>query len=280
MSQNTHDVVRSLSPDERLVLSGSLYFTDDDWLRLDSFNSATGVTLTVSGILVNPAGSVVPFAFTQVPATDRSVTTTRFRLGECFLIHATVRVTAGTVLRGQCYVTLQVQRSEGTGGLVFATLAGDYVTSRYSPTWPPGKVVSALEGRGIMRTVIGTNPAAGAEITETVPTGAQWDVHGLSATFVTSATVATREVFLTIDDGTDITLVFFAQGSQTASLTRFYRMVAFGYGQAVVGSNIPIPSILPIRMRPGWRLLTSTSSIQTGDDWGAPVMMVEEHIVD
>lgn len=277
MSHPTRDIVRSLSPDERLVLSGSLYFTDDDWLRLDSYNTAASVTLTVSGIMINPAGAIVPFSFTQVPATDRTVTTTRFRLGECFLIHATVRATAGTVRRGQCFTVLMGQRWEGTGGLVFATLLSDYVSTAFFPVWPGGVMRNSVEPPGIIRYLNQANPAAGADVFITVPTGALWKFRTLNATFTTSATAATRTISFSVDDGTTIYFEVIPSITVTASLARLFRMgVLQGYEQPTIQNSrlsIGLPELI---LPAAHRFYSNTGSLQTDDAWTAINFTVEE----
>lgn len=276
MSHATQDVVRSLSPDERLVLSGSLYFSEDDWLRLDSYNAAASVTLTVSGILINAAGAIVPFSFVQTPATDRTVTTTRFRLGEGFLIHVTVRATAGTVRRGQCFVSLLAQRWEGTGALVLGTLLSDYVSTAFFPSWPGCRRRESVEEPGIIRSITGTDQAANTNITETVPTGARWRLISMVASLVTDATVATRQAAVVLDDGTADLYAAYASVTQAASVTRFYDFNNVGIDLGAQQNRIPIMLPASVILNAGYRIRTATANLQVGDNWSGPQLLVEE----
>jgi hypothetical protein len=76
-----------------------------------------------------------------------------------------------------------------------------YVTDTSRLSFPGSPIRSSIEGPGVLRSITGTNPAANAEISETVPTNARWRVHAIRFTLVTDANVANREVALTLDDG-------------------------------------------------------------------------------
>lgn len=67
-------------------------------------------------------------------------------------------------------------------------------------------ILDGLDERSSSRVdvIVGANPAAGAEVSETVPAGETWCLLGVRVTLVTSATVATRQPILTLDDGTNI----------------------------------------------------------------------------
>lgn len=276
----TSDLVRSLDPSERLVFAGSLYFGEDDFLRLDAYNSVASLVVTLSGVFVNPAGEVRPFSFLLAPSSDRLVTTTRVRFGEGFLIHATVRVTTGTALRGQCFVNLAAQRWSGTGGLVFATLLADYVTTRFSPVWPGGPLKSPLEGQGALVTFIGTNPAVNVEATVTVPTGARWRLMTVAGVLVTDGNAATRVASLRITDGTNLDYQTDPTASQIASLTRFYFGSTQSLYTAALTTNLvwPLPSALFLEA--GSVISTVTTLRQATDDWAALIVVAEEWITD
>ena len=132
---------------------------------------------------------------------------------------------------------------------------------------------------GTPTSVAGTNPAAGAEISETVPTGKRWRVLGLQFSLVTSATVANREVVIVVDDGTNTLFQSPSGANHAASLTWAYSAAAVG--QPVAGAtattvrqiNFP-PLLLPA----GARIRTATTNIQAGDDYGAPRLLVQEYV--
>lgn len=134
----------------------------------------------------------------------------------------------------------------------------------------------AVQRGGTLKVVSGSDPAAGAEVSDTVPAGKAWRVISVLVALVTSATVATRRTHLVIDDGTT---TFYRRGSnatQAASLTQNYLFCGEGPEASARGTFVadPLPQIdLPA----GARIKTVTENIQAGDDYGAPQYYVEEY---
>lgn len=128
------------------------------------------------------------------------------------------------------------------------------------------------------RVVTGTDPAATAEVSVTVTAGKEWRVESVKFVLVTNATVANRLPAISIDDGTTEFWRFRSTVAQTASLTWTYYFLASIDTEinrsAVNEMYEPLPSGL--LLGPGWRILTTTAGIQTGDNYGAPVLYVTE----
>jgi hypothetical protein len=127
--------------------------------------------------------------------------------------------------------------------------------------------------------ITGTDPGAGAEISVTVPTGKFWQL--LSATFslVTSATVANRRPSLTLDDGTNVFWRWRTGVDIAASLTRAYFFESelnAEVDRIAVDSSLYEP-LAPRLLGQGYRIRTSTTAIQAGDDYGAPLLYVVEY---
>lgn len=134
---------------------------------------------------------------------------------------------------------------------------------------------------GVSKVIIGTNPAAGTEIVEAVPADKVWVLKNMLFTFATDATAITRRVKVIVDDGTDANIAFRLDCSQSqlASLTYNYNFVSGGHfnnslAGAVVLASLPSECI----MLGGWRVRTSTDSIQAADDFtSAPKLWVIEY---
>jgi hypothetical protein len=135
--------------------------------------------------------------------------------------------------------------------------------------------VSQLRSGGVLKTVAGADPAAGAEVSDAVPAGKVWRLIAVLLTLVTDANVANRRVHLTLDDGAT---VFFRRGSnatQAATLTQNYEFCSEAQEAAVRDLFVadPLPMIdLPA----GARIRTVTVNKQAGDNYAAPVYYVEE----
>lgn len=131
------------------------------------------------------------------------------------------------------------------------------------------------DGPGSVQTITGTDPAAGAEISESVPANTEWLLTAFRFALVTDATSGTRQVHLHLDDGTTTFIELPATGTQIVSLTRDYN--AHGLGGMIVPTGDQIDISLPsgIMLAAGYRLSTSTTDMESGDDFGAPQIQVE-----
>src|SRR5207244_1576597 len=124
---------------------------------------------------------------------------------------------------------------------------------------------------------VGADPAAGAEILDTVPANAQWRVIALRATLVTSAVVATRGPHLLFDDGANV----FGRYSQSVAITASATWnIDWGVSSPEAGNNFQEikSNIAPVILTPGWRIRTVTASLDAGDNWGPNVYLLEEWI--
>jgi hypothetical protein len=234
--------------------------------------------LTVVGRLLDADGKLSTFEFGHTPNTDRSKAESTYTLTTGRLIDVAVTPKSGSPYRGHCYVTLGLARRTAPTTEYYQDLAKGYVTAAGGLIWPGGPYLDSVEGPGLLRSVTGTDPAAGAEISETVPTNARWKLRSLRASLVTDATVATRTVAFMVDDPTNIFLVLVGSTTQAASLTLTYNVAEYGFLPSVVGTNVFFSSPFLGSLLQAWRIRTSIANLQAGDNWGAPQMAVEEWI--
>lgn len=271
-----NDVMNGVFARPALVGAAGHYFTGEDNLRLTSWNSVASAVVTLTGRFLHVDGHIEPFSGRHVPNTDRTAATSTFRRAEGWLLDLSVSVSGATLIRGQTFVRVDVVRGLGTSDDVLSTLLRGYVTSGQRLGWPGSPQEDPLDGQGALRSVAGTNPAAGAEISETVPTGARWCVLAFFAELVTDAAAANRLVRVTLDDGTT---VYYRTGSaftHTASLTIGYASGTIGAQLEASGSTALCPLPVGHRLLAGHRIRTTTTALQAGDNWGAPQMLVEE----
>lgn len=130
----------------------------------------------------------------------------------------------------------------------------------------------------VIKKVLGTDPAANAEVSETVPTGKIWELLAVSVSLVQGAT-QTPQPTLIIDDGTDIVFQGFGGSSaQNASVTARYswaKDLPLSAAGALTVVTAPLPSGLILQA--GWRIRTSTIGIGANSNYGAPTLFVVEH---
>lgn len=189
-------------------------------------------------------------------------------------VSLTLRTAATGVDRGQCYVKVSLR----VEGVVVALLMAGYVTDTGTQAYPNGVIESSIEGPGTVRLITGTDPAAGVDFSETVPTGARWRLLALRVLNVTDATVLNRSVAITYSDGTIIFGATQSPNSQPASVTYNYNYMLSGADRALV-TTATIPIRLPmIYLLAGYKVASVVSGIQAGDNLSAPILLVEEWI--
>lgn len=251
------------------------------------------------------------------PNSDRSLAVTRDTVMiQGNLVAINIQILSGTLRDGQCHVRVVLETSDnkeehtlcmgyvypghevfGVGSIPFRKGDRIRLESRGSQTSivlrPTGKMVSgqpklggwggvfegSLSGFGNVRSIAGTDPAAGLEISETVPTNARWRLKVLRGALVTTANTGDREPHLRLTDGTNDIFYLPAGASQTASLTRNYQWSNIGAQvDAAVSTERAKIMVESLQILQAYTVGTTTSNIQANDNWGAPRLLVEEWI--
>lgn len=257
---------------------GDEYLTVDDVMVLSLWSPTAASTVQLSVRILAPSGVVDPrFEILAGQTTGTTPATLVLRNMEGFLLSASI--TSPNAPSGQAFVTLEIVRGRGSADLTRgAVLIAGYPDQGRSIGYPETPVRSSLDGRGMMRIVTGAVPAAGAEISDTVPAGRQWILRAARFTLVASAVVAIRRVSLTIDDGLgNVPLQASAAGTQVAGVTQVYS-VAAGFSDISNAQAQQVHFALEARLLPGWRIRTVTALIDVGDQYTAAVYLVEEFI--
>lgn len=129
--------------------------------------------------------------------------------------------------------------------------------------------------RAVPTTVLTADPAAGAELSFAVPAGELYELYVVFIQLVTSATVATRQVELVIDDGTNVIYRCAAGATQAASLTTRYNFGAnLPKDSAVVAGDLNVPLPQPLVLSGGYRIQTVTTAKDAGDNYGPATLHV------
>lgn len=261
----------------------SLFVKPDDQLALYINNDQVGVTLELNTRILRLDGSIIIDRRTVTPTSDASLTFTVIKPSiEGFLLSTGIGIIAGGVKRGNCFVTLVFQRA------LFNTFTGSqvlfarYVESDPICSWPIPCLQSPSEGPGFTNIVVGTAPALGAEIAETVPARRLWKLRSFAATLTASAAAANRAPILRIEDGA---ANFFFRSAQAnfvvaGGVGNLCWAPSMAYIAPGVATNTAGMADLPPEMflRPGAVIRTLTLNIQAGDQYAAPVYNVEEWI--
>lgn len=261
---------RALQPDV------GVYITRDDRIIL-RFRSSFGVNLTLRARVQQPEdGRVVPYDFQRSTSGVRTPEVLTFDLSEGYLLGVEILTSTAGVTRGMLYVEASLIR----GGLLATDrvqkLCAGYVETGQTITWPGGDFEDPLESQGRLYHFVGIDPAAGAEFSQVVPTGARWRIHGFRIALVTDATVAARRVHLIVDDTANILADLAALDTQAASLTRNYNMASCGFQRTAQDLEVYVPLYLDLRLPAGFRIRTLTTALQAGDNFGVGRFLLEE----
>jgi len=273
------DIVTRL-PDVRFrvrdaVTPSVIYIGPGDDLRVQMWASQVA-TPGVQGRLLRAAdGLIVPFAFNLPTVADRVRTDSIFKLAEGFLLGLRCNAPVGTV-RGQVYVRVQLSIGSVAAGAVLHNLCAGYVSDSDHLGWPDATNEPSFSGRGNLRSITGTDPAAGAEISETVPTGAVWRLMALSCQLTTSGVGSSRTARLALDDGTNIYYQVEPSATTPISVTRRFSSGAIGDRPASVTTDFYWPIPYNVFMPAAHRLRTVTNNLDATDNYTAPQMLVEE----
>jgi hypothetical protein len=253
-------------------------FTGEDNLRVVIVNSVPGVAVTVHGRFLQ-AGSIIPgsFSSTFTPTSARLPSTFDMSVGVGSMLNCAVQVTSGAPLIGQTYVMMQVIRGTTGATVVLGCLFAGYVTAMQHLAYPGSAIESSIEGGYSPRMIIGTQPALGAEINESVPTGARWRLASLRVNFTTSATPGSRQARLLLNFGGSEFLTIPLSRLTPANQGDGYEW-AVGFPEDAVswlGYGLG-PLVKDMDLLGGTAIRTQTTFLQAGDQYGAPNLYLDE----
>lgn len=253
------------------------YTSGAENLRIVSVNALAGVTIVVALRMLTEAPEPQWIRFTHTPNSDRTVKQTDHALGRGFILNAITYAEGATPRIGQTFVQIEVIGGLGGATMALGTLLQGYVTSTQKLAWPGSPIQSSIDGGGVIRVVTGTAPAAGAETSETVPTGARWQLLAWSASLTTSAAAGTRRPAIEFDDGATDILRSNSVLTLNASQGGQFRWTIGAWLETLIGAGGMgggIPGETPLLA--GHRIRTATVAMAAGDQWSAPLLLVRE----
>lgn len=174
--------------------------------------------------------------------------------------------------QGETFVTVDLL----INGDKVAELCSGLVYQSKGISYPATNILDKRPGGGQLTYVAGTNPAAGAEIVEFVPSNEVWRIMAAKFTLTTDANVANRRVHLFFQTGGTGITRFYNDIDHAASLARIYN---FSQHSDMVDreDNTQIMAPMPqnIILINGVRIATSTTNKQAGDQFSSISFYVE-----
>ena len=278
MTERAYPAAALPAPGARGISSPPAFVTTgEDALRVISINALTGVRLKITARRLSDKGEILANAWDHTPNTNRTPATSDFPLSVGAIINLSIVATNATPLIGQTFVIAQVVRGTGAAAIVLGTLLAGYITSTQALGWPGSPIVSSLDGQGVVRLILGTTPAAGAEIIETVPSGARWELLRFCAALVTNAVAGNRTPIFRIITAADTSYRPASVHVQGPSKGWTWSWSgALNYQQDGVNGNTTQPTPLPLMMFAGEQIKTLTLGMAAGDQWSQVVYVVRE----
>lgn len=240
-----------------------------------TLNAISGLVLQLSYMVLLPEGRLVQNVHQLTTNGTRAGQSLIIALPEGFLVQLTVRC-INNFVPNRIFVQVGIITSLLSATTNVQVICQGYLNNFSWLWWPGGANASSTEGAGAINSVTGTLPSAGAEISETVPTGAIWQLKAFTFKLTTSATVANRIPHLIIDDGTNVLLDAPAPSTAGASGTTRYVTGDNAIAAAVLDSTMWLQSVAALRLLPGYRIRTLTTSLQAADQYTAPQYLVTE----
>jgi len=247
------------------VVDQAVYVTAADSVLVSLWSRSTAVlTLSVNIRLLLLSGEIV-----QVNR-DVDVAGTTVRLDVIIPVYdgwiLAVGVVSGgaRVSPGRVFARVDLLQGSLLAAARRQVMGSGYVTSGRGIIWPGGQ---NEDGTDLLPEWEGANiaaPGAGVQWSSLDVGVGQREFIGVTFTLTTSATVATRQVYLSLIDNATEVVRLPAQGTQLASLVRTYFAI-YGVGVlAAAGSSIFIP--LPqLRMGADNRISSVCDNFQAGD---------------
>lgn len=195
---------------------------------------------------------------------------TSFVLGEAWLLSFLIDTVNSGSVGSWIHATVGIARGVQAGGAFpFQGLLWEGYLANSEPNgWPGGPSKQVWDGNGMPRSVIGTTPAAGADISEVVPAGRRWQLLYASSTLATSAVAGNRTVGIILDDGVNTLYQWHTSANQAASLNIAYTFApGIPNGTDAINTDGVILPNTAVTLRPGYRIRTTTSGLLAGDQW-------------
>lgn len=212
-----------------------------------------------------------PFAFKHTSASTSVATTQDFRIPDV-PISVNVIDTGDNVRQGQAYIAIYLV----IDGDQMMELCSGFVYGGKSITYPNTNTGEALPGRANIGSTSGSNPAAGTEVSISVPTFEIWNIFYVMVQLITDATVANRRVHLRFTNGGGGLIDCFSDQDQVASTTRNYCFAKYGALPDTLDDTeilVPIPN--DIYLIPESTIETATTNLQATDNFGIPRVVKE-----
>lgn len=258
---------------------GLTYITLQDRLFVSIANlNITQTPHVLSLRILRPSdGQIILMTFTPA-AGNGAFASSIYDLVEGFLLDVSLSGASTGALTGAYGLVALARGSSVANAVIGQVLCKGYYNGTVPLAFPWSAHERTVQGQGVINSVQISNPAAGAAFIHTVNTGWRERILSLSFLFTTSSSVATRDVVITITDGTNTLGQFPANVSQAASLAIQYTASAAPFGSSLVANEGQIALPPDLRLAAGFTIGGTAANIQGTDQFSAIFMLTEQFL--
>jgi hypothetical protein len=256
--------------------SQAIYLQLNDVLFLRFLGNVNGVILNVNYRYLTPQGEikegVAPFT------SQTNLQSLTIPLGEVWLLSVVIQAQTSGPTGTWTHIQLGIARGIPTvfSWPVQGIIWEGYVYNNGINGWPGTPSKESWDGAGVIRSITGTAPGAGVEISELVPSNRRWTLISFRAVLHASANVANRFPRVFIDDGANNCYLIGTSVAQVASTNVGYHFTPGSqfYNDTNASQILPAPDLLPLKA--GFHIKTNTVALQANDFYDAPQYVVVE----
>lgn len=254
------------------------YIGVDDALFVQVANFANALPCFINVRMLGLDGLIHPIQLEFVPAVQRAYASQRFNLMEGWLLSLAIITPGSSIGPGNwAYATAGIVRSPFGIGNQYDVLVAGYLDNNVGLSYPISGQQRPTDGQGIPQVVNPGNPAAGADISIAVPSGAIWRPVSLRATLTTAVAVANRLVSATYQSAGNVLMESPSNFTQAASIVNTYNFFDSAQYLATpfnLRTVAPLPSNTFLQR--GNTINTVTTGIQAADQWSSVILLVQE----
>jgi len=253
-----------------------VYFRDAEYLNLVTLTNLTGQQVVFRARFLTPQNEIKETTFTTPLLTAGILQLFQVPVAEGWLISLAVQCFTGNTPGNWVFAQILTGRSALFQQLSLGLIWQGYVPFGSANGWPGNPSKEPTDGPGRLRSITGSTPAPGVEISEIVGNQRRWNLLSLSATLTTNATVANRFPGFALDDGTNSLWFIRSNTAQVAGSFQGYKAGPGSqfYNDTQNNTIIPFPS--PSLLSSGFHIKSTTVGLQAGDQWSAPQYLVQE----
>jgi hypothetical protein len=249
---------------------------DGESLFVNLASNVSGQFVQVTYRYLTPQNEIKQGQVTIGPTVAGSVLSQFVPFAEGWLISMAIRCTTAVANGQWTFAQLLQSATSNNSNSLHGLIWEGYVPLNTSTGWPGLPPKEITDGAGTLRSITGTTPGAGVEISETVPNFRRWTLVGLTIFLTSSAAAGNRNIAVVIDDGVNVLFQSQCLFNQIASTVPGYSAPIAQGSQPILAGPQSINLPLPYPMKAGFRLRTQTAGLLAGDQFTAPHYLVNE----